>query len=89
MMTNADQLYYQAKITELKSILKEINERYNASFLVAIRTSYNEEQDICDTFIEGSGGKVIEMFCDFAEDAPQIIPFLIIAAKAAEKTLKQ
>lgn len=88
-MTDADFLYYHAKLTELKSILKELKERYNADFLVSIRTQLDEERDVSDTFVEGSPEKVAVMFYDFTEDAPQVITPLIAAAKAAEKTLKQ
>lgn len=89
MMTVADFLYYQAKLTELKSILKELKERYNADFLISIRTQISEERDVCDTIVEGSTEKVALMLYDFAEDAPQVIIPLIAAAKAAEKTLEQ
>lgn len=89
MMTVADFLYYQAKLTELKSILKELKERYKAGFLISIRTQFNEERDVCDTIVEGSPEKVAVMLYDFVEDIPQVTQPLIIAAKAAEKTLKQ
>ena len=88
-MTPADFLYYQEKLTELKSILKELKERYNANFLISIRTQFNEERDVCDTIVEGSPEKVSVMLYDFVEDNPQVTQSLIIAAKAAEKTLKQ
>lgn len=88
-MTDADFLYYQAKLTELKSILKELKERYNADFLISIRTQFNEERDVCDTIVEGSPEKVALLLYDLAEDTPQVIIPLIAAAKAAEKTLKQ
>lgn len=88
-MTTADFLYYQEKLTELKSILKELKERYNANFLISIRTQFNEERDVCDTIVEGSPEKVAVMLYDFVEDNPQVTQPLIIAAKAAEKTLKQ
>lgn len=89
MMTTEDFLYYQEKLTELKSILKELKERYNAGFLVSIRTQFNEERDVCDTIVEGSPEKVALMLYDFAEDRPQVIIPLIAAANAAEKILKQ
>ena len=88
-MTTADLLYYQSKLTELKSILKELKERYNAGFLISIRTQFNDERDVCDTIVEGSPEKVAVMLYDFVEDNPQVTQPLIIAAKAAEKTLKQ
>lgn len=89
MMTDADFLYYQAKLTELKSILKELKERYNADFLISIRTQISEGRDVCDTIVEGSTEKVSLMLYDFAEDAPQVIPSLIAAANTVEKTLKE
>lgn len=88
-MTIAGFLYYQSKLTELKSILKELKERYNANFLISIRTQFNEERDVCDTIVEGSLEKVAVMLYDFVEDNPQVTQPLIIAAKTAEKTLKQ
>lgn len=88
-MTIADFLYYQSKLTELKSILKELKERYNAGFLISIRTQFNDERDACDTIVEGSPEKVAVMLYDFVEDNPQVTQPLIIAAKAAEKTLEQ
>lgn len=88
-MTTADFLYYQSKLTELKSILKELKERYNADFLISIRTQFNEERDVCDTIVEGSPEKVALMLYDFVEDNPQVTQPLIAAAKAAEKILKQ
>lgn len=89
MMTTADLLYYQSKLTELKSILKELKERYNAGFLISIRTQFNDERDVCDTIVEGSPEKVAVMLYDFVEDIPQVTQPLIIVAKAAEKKLKQ
>lgn len=88
-MTVADFLYYQAKLTELKNILKELKERYNADFLISIRTQISEERDVCDTIVEGSPEKVAVMLYDFVEDNPQVTQPLIIAAKAAEETLEQ